>query len=79
MAGFAAVRNYSCNLSLPHHKTLGYSLIIRALRILQGGPKKFTTLQQLGVGRCVICQKFPHFVQKKIRNLDVSEINYFSA
>ena len=40
MAGFAAVRNYSCNLSLPHHKTLGYSLIIRALRILQGGPKK---------------------------------------
>jgi len=24
VAGFAAVRNYSCNLSLPHHKTLGY-------------------------------------------------------
>jgi len=50
--------------------------------IMQDGPiirtvfSELITLQQLVTGKRALCQKFPNFVQKNARNLDVSEFKY---
>ena len=67
--GFLLARNSVCSCS-ETQQIMQDGLIIRTVF------SEFITLQQLVAGKRALCQKFPNFVQKNARNLDVSEFKY---